>query len=443
MENKYYQKTLDALRHLRSSDEKDNAIIATGIMMNPLAKADGNPYAVYIMKSTDRGEEEELNLLEGDIPIIYEYSGYLEEIPFHADIEEPIKLDDTKYDPLIGGSMISHGTSAGTLGCLVEKKGENTIYALTNQHVVDKEGQEIFHPQKSSSVCCTCECNVKGLIGKCEKIGKEGSNIDAAIINLKGGIKFKNEIADVGAVEGERIYLSSDELLNLPVKKRGIRTLLTTGVIEVVDLNITVAGKSYTNQLQIRETDSGNFANRGDSGSVLLDKENRVVGLIFAISYMQGATTNFKGICNPIRSVLEEMGVELILGRQSGENKFIEEENSVMISNFYFFPEPHRRLYAKLIHRHAEEVLDLVYKSRFVGVTWQRAKGPAYIKPLVDFANTGDESHLMFFDCYAFVDLLKKMGETLDIYGSDRLRVDLIRYREMVLTDMQNWAVSR
>lgn len=443
MEKKYYHKTLDALRRLRSSDREDNTIIATGITLNPSAKADGNPYAVYIQKSTDKGKEDELNLLEEDIPIIYEYSVRLEEIPFYADTEEPIELDDTKYDPLIGGSMISHDTSAGTLGCLVKKKGEDTIYALTNQHVVDKEEQEMFHPQKSSSTCCTCECNVKGLIGKCEKIGEKDSNIDAAIIKLKGGMKWENKIADVGEVKGERTYSSLEELLNLPVKKRGIRTYLTTGVIEVVDLDITLAGKSYTNQLLVHETHSQIFANRGDSGSVLMDEESRVVGLLYAMSYNEGAATDFKGICNPIRPVLNKMGVELILEKQSGENKFMEEDNSVMISNFHFFPEYHRCLYAKLIRRHAEEVLDLVYKSRFVGVTWQRAKGPAYIKPLVDFANTGDESHLMFFDCYAFADLLEKMGEALDIYGSDRLRVDLIRYRKMILTDMRNWAESR
>jgi hypothetical protein len=98
------------------------------------------------------------------------------------------------------------------------------------------------------------------------------------------------------------------------VRKRGRTSGLTFGTVDTVDLTITldygdgIGNRTLSRQVGVRPdvTRSSRFGGPGDSGSVLVDGANRVVGLYFA-----GDDTSGYGIANPIGPVLSALGVDL------------------------------------------------------------------------------------------------------------------------------------
>ena len=93
------------------------------------------------------------------------------------------------------------------------------------------------------------------------------------------------------------------------MRKTGRTTGLTHGVVASVDSTLRLDfGDGLgvrTLRDQIRVHSSERFGDHGDSGAVLVDADNRVVGLYVAGS---GST----GFANPIEPVLRQLDAELI-----------------------------------------------------------------------------------------------------------------------------------
>jgi hypothetical protein len=66
----------------------------------------------------------------------------------------------------------------------------------------------------------------------------------------------------------------------------------------------------FDNQIEIEGAEEDGFRDGGDSGSLIVDEGRRAVALLFAGSDIGG--TNGKGLtyANPIRAVLDALGVE-------------------------------------------------------------------------------------------------------------------------------------
>jgi hypothetical protein len=243
-----------------------------------------------------------------------------------------------RHRPAPGGVSIGHyAITAGTLGCLVKKSGELMI--LSNNHVLANSndaavGDAILQPGPhdggkypddhlanlhtfvpinfldSPSDCAigrgaAAALNLFAwLLGsdtRLRAIRPQATDnlVDAALARPLNPADVSAEILEIGRLAGQ-----GRGELGLRVKKSGRTTGLTTGEITQVDVTVNVqygAGKiaRFTDQLM-----AGAMSQGGDSGSAVLDNDNRLVGLLFAGS-------DQSTIINRIEHVFAALGVGL------------------------------------------------------------------------------------------------------------------------------------
>lgn len=243
-----------------------------------------------------------------------------------------------RFRPAPGGVSIGHrDITAGTLGCLVRKGGQNFI--LSNNHVLANSnaaqiGDAILQPgpfdggtlatdhianleafvpitfllPEPPSECPFARAVIAALNAGCVVIGsktrykivslqQQDNLVDAAIARPLNAADVKDEILGIGAIQG-----TAQGTLGMPLKKSGRTTAVTTGEVLQVDVTVDVqygAGQvaRFTDQLL-----AGAMSQGGDSGSAVLTDENRLVGLLFAGS---DVTT----IINRIEHVFSALGV--------------------------------------------------------------------------------------------------------------------------------------
>ena len=251
-----------------------------------------------------------------------------------------IQLRTDRHRPAPGGVSIGHrDITAGTLGCLVTRDGERLI--LSNNHVLansnDAEiGDPILQPGPADggrtasdtiatlagfapirfmdpqppSQCPTARAVSAFLNTVCRGIGSQtryrivslqatDNLVDAAIARPIGPGLVSDEIFEIGRIRG-----TAEAGLGAGVKKSGRTTGFTTGEILQTDVTADVsygAGRTarFTDQLL-----AGAMSQGGDSGSAVLDSEDRLVGLLFA-----GSETTT--IINRIGHVFDALGVSL------------------------------------------------------------------------------------------------------------------------------------
>ncbi len=243
-----------------------------------------------------------------------------------------------RFRPAPGGVSVGHvGITAGTLGCWVKKNGQPVM--LSNNHVLANSnaaeiGDAILQPgpfdggnfpqdhianltqfvpitfQGEPSECQFANavisvfnlgCRVISSNTRYEvvKIQAEDNLVDAAIAAPLNVADVKDDILNIGSVEG-----TVTGELGLAIKKSGRTTGFTTGEIQQVDVTANVqygAGQVavFTDQLL-----AGAMSQGGDSGSAVLDDNNRLTGLLFA-----GSDTTT--IINRIENVFNALGVSL------------------------------------------------------------------------------------------------------------------------------------
>ncbi|WP_367134535.1 hypothetical protein [Saccharothrix sp. HUAS TT1] len=191
---------------------------------------------------------------------------------------------------------------AGTLGALVTPRRRHVVMALTSFHVacVDDAwavGDPMVHPSRIDG-----GHPVHDRVGALARAALSG-RVDAAAIVLTTP-RVRAEVVGLGAVTG-----AADARVSLRVRKRGRTTAVTEGVVASTDAAITLdfgAGigvRTLRDQIRI---ETRGFADHGDSGAVLLDDGNRVVGL-----YCAGSPT--RGFANPVGAVLDQLDVDLLL----------------------------------------------------------------------------------------------------------------------------------
>jgi len=241
-----------------------------------------------------------------------------------------------RYRPAPGGVSIGHkDITAGTLGCLVKKGGE--FFILSNNHVLANSnaaqvGDPILQPGPydggrfpddhlanleafvpisftgGSSGCSTARGVADFLNSLARALGSdarlqaitiqaEDNLVDAAIARPLNPAEVKDEILEIGPLSGV-----GSGVLGMAIKKSGRTTGLTTGEIQQVDVTSTV---QYGENKTARFTDqllAGAMSQGGDSGSAILDTQNRLIGLLFAGS--ENST-----IINRIEHVFSALGV--------------------------------------------------------------------------------------------------------------------------------------
>jgi hypothetical protein len=241
-----------------------------------------------------------------------------------------------RYRPAPGGISIGHkDITAGTLGCLVKKGG--VFFILSNNHVLANSnaaqiGDPILQPgpydggrfpddhianleafipisfTDGPSGCSTASGIADFLNSIAKAMGSDArfqaittqavdNLVDAAIARPLNPADVKDEILEIGPLSGV-----GSGTLGMAIKKSGRTTALTTGEIQQVDVTATV---QYGDNRTARFTDqllAGAMSQGGDSGSAVLDTNNRLIGLLFA-----GSDTTT--IINRIENVFSALGV--------------------------------------------------------------------------------------------------------------------------------------
>jgi len=199
---------------------------------------------------------------------------------------------------------------SGTLGSLVTD-GVNQ-YILSNNHVLGRSDGAVAGEDISQPGLIDNGCRIATLVGDFTIASPLGSNVDAAIAQLRPGtMDSTGFIEDIG-VPSRSVVAPS---VGLSVAKSGRTTGFTTGTVSSINTSVNVqyqsgcnSGKkftvSYTNQVVIN---SSTFSAGGDSGSLIVTNSgHNPVALLFA-----GSSTSTIG--NPVGLVLTRLSS--VLGR--------------------------------------------------------------------------------------------------------------------------------
>jgi hypothetical protein len=150
--------------------------------------------------------------------------------------------------------------------------------------------------------CCCCTYNVIGKVSRAVKTERVDCGVVVLDEDIANEVLFDefgaDEVVGIGTLKGAAQAVCFER-----VRKRGRTTELTTGrVIEVLFEGSQIVVEPTAPTLPKP------FADRGDSGSVLVNHEDRVVGLLWATD----AATRRNGIANHIGPVMREL--DLVIG---------------------------------------------------------------------------------------------------------------------------------
>jgi hypothetical protein len=216
-------------------------------------------------------------------------------------------------NPLVGGISIGPCRAiggfvyTGTLGAVVRDNATGAPMLLSNFHVMCvgndwSVGDSIAQPSRVDTGSCPSD-----VVGTLQR-AILGGQVDCAVADITAR-GHACEIVDIGAIAG-----TGTAVLEMAVRKRGRTTGLTHGKVDTVDLTITIdyghglGNITLTDQIGI-EVDgsrSKQFGSSGDSGSVVVGDDRKVVGLYFA-----GTDDGLYGVANPIQAVLSSLNVSI------------------------------------------------------------------------------------------------------------------------------------
>lgn len=240
------------------------------------------------------------------------------------------QVDGAAYPTLAGGISMGPARSVfkeppevaepgeylfvGTLGALVRDRVGGAVMAMTNFHVacVDDDwsaGDRMVQPGRPD--------------GGHETDDQFGSltravlseDTDGAVVTVDEDRAWDAAVTGIGAVAG-----SAAAEPGMEVQKRGRTTEHTFGTVASTEATLSLdygeglGTRTFRRQVRIT-TDtarSERFSDGGDSGSVVMDGDNNVVGLLFA-----GATDGSTTFANPVATALDELGVDLAVEQEA------------------------------------------------------------------------------------------------------------------------------
>ena len=226
--------------------------------------------------------------------------------------------------PVPGGISIGHPEiTAGTAGCYVKR--DNQIYLLSNNHVIANTndaqlGEPIIQPgpvdggrmpgdqisnladyvpinfpggggvpgTPSDSMCAVANSIATALNVGAQMVGSQArmqpittrateNLVDAALAGPIDPSLVDYNILGIGAIDGIR-----EAELGMPVQKSGRTTGYTTGVIQQIDVTVSVQYDFGRVGVFEDQLIAGPMSQGGDSGAAVLDMDKNIVGLLFA-----------------------------------------------------------------------------------------------------------------------------------------------------------------
>lgn len=358
-----------------------------------------------------------------------------------------------KFEILVGGLLISNlktylatnslsGQGVGTLGFFATDnrvRGRDNVVLLTNHHVLTSGGgvvnDLIFQPKFTGGHgAYHLERADMHPIGEIRDTGLKGHHpygypednqpkkphyVDCATAKVKTdfssccnsnkGIKFDNVIHNLknavggtsNAVEGVARVRNSDLPSGgtYPVFKVGARTGWTKGKLKFATVNAVDPDNPAIHQDQVMIIEdlgpncggATQFSSEGDSGSVILNDQRKIIGLLFA-----DGDTGVTAACH-IHPVMDLLGITMVSTQHtagaSGGGTSLEASLALeaqdddmaraMALRHEILSTARGRFYHELVQRHREEVMHLVNHVRPVTVAWHRLHGPDFLGHVV------------------------------------------------------------
>jgi hypothetical protein len=366
--------------------------------------------------------------------------------------------DNTRYRPIIGGAQITNRIIAanaantstqmmrGTLGCAAIDNEDKAEVILSNSHVLmangGAKGDRIYQPAPVWLPPLTPAQLPYKPTDDHDKIavirrGVISTKVDAAIaaIDVSScchccGIHYSNAIralSDGGTPPKNTIVGDAKAQANENVFKVGQGTLRTTGVVidaNYPDFQITEGATNYTfsGQIAIRHTDATkSFSVQGDSGAVVINGANKIVGLLFAAGRDVDGHP-FLSLANHISDVFSELNIK------------IPYSSDVKVTSGQRIPDEYRALRTRLSRhentsrllalgeRHADEVTQLVNHCKPVTIAWHKNQGPALLATIMGAIRDGHDTIPEAVKGVPVHEALEKMRSVLHRYGSDALQ---------------------
>lgn len=338
---------------------------------------------------------------------------------------------------------------SGTLGCFARTTGGTPqVVLLSNDHVLYGEtsrrndGDPV---QVESSTGCSQKTIGKNL----KTAGNTDPLVDAAIASLASGTDWQAQIQGV-AVKGI-LDLRQSNLSNLPasvqsqitnqtypVNKYGAMTSLTRG--KIVDINATTS--THTGQIQIMPLTGDYFSKPGDSGSAIYDDNGNVVGLLWGGSPIVPPSDPtytpppwHTSACH-IGDVQDKLGITIatnepsVVYRVGGKPQLHPAFARVYTD---LSAAGRQKEFVRLYGHHSEEFRRLLKESRPFLVAWHRNHGPKIVRSLLDLADNRLGVLPSSFEGRAWADCLQCIEAVLIRVGSDELRANMRKYRDMAL----------
>lgn len=418
------------------------------------------------------GQKEKNGALTGEISILVLVEKKKPAAGIPAAEVIPPEINGIKTDVIETGIIRSHATKggtqlqsekssgSGTLGCFAFTNGATPRAVLvTNQHVVmdgtatDPKGFEV-----GPVICSCCSPCCSKVLGHVNDI-KLNPDLDGATAFLKAGTQILPEVDNVVVSGRHDVTLAEANSNSFAVK---IFSRMHDRWVNGVVKSINATGdemdhennlhRHYQNQILINSTDM--FGDFGDSGSVVFDSSNQVVGLFFG-----GNDPGTVALACPIAQVESQFNVHLFTGTAPGQVYTVPADPShttagdsmevaPLAAGTGFSPrlqklnEAYRkirstekgRMYDQLFHQHMNEVRYLVNHNKRVATVWHRNQGPGF---LVHFSNSVmDENYQLpqQVKSVPLTGLLTRMAAILTQYGSEALKADIAQHLEEILS---------
>jgi len=221
--------------------------------------------------------------------------------------------------PLRPGASVGHYLiTARTIGAIATEKKSKRPVILSNDHVLANENNAKAGDPILQAGSYDGGKRPKDVIAKLTNWVKlvlnRPSLLNAAIAAVEKSVAIEpSDYKGIGTLKG----VHHDTLIpRLAVAKIGRTTGLTHGRISAIEVDDVVVGYdigqiSFDNQVEIESTEGGSFSAGGDSGSLILDEQNRACALLFAGSECGGPNGRGLTYANPIEVVLQRLAIEL------------------------------------------------------------------------------------------------------------------------------------
>ena len=222
-------------------------------------------------------------------------------------------IDTTRYATITGGTSIGPCRSiggyifVGTLGLVVEDNDTGDPMMLSNFHVMCVDdgwsiGDTMCQPSRVDGGSCPADT-----VGELARASL-GGQVDAAVARITER-DHNCRVTEIGNIAGTANAVDGEA-----VRKRGRTTELTYGFVDDISLTVSIDYEdglgvvTLTNQIgiEVDSSQSTQFGDNGDSGSVVVNASNEVIGLYFA-----GSSDGSYGVANPIDAVFSALDVKL------------------------------------------------------------------------------------------------------------------------------------